>query len=140
MREAPIISYAGEASFRGQAYDLVFCTWQSPEPHMEHDQYVVWINKETSLLEFAQFTIRDSYLKAPGYKKIGGAIEFTDLREIEGIRIPHQQIIYGFNLKENPKKYLHKLDMTNFKFDAFEESKLQVNKSLPLGADTKALD
>jgi hypothetical protein len=139
LKNAPIISYAGEDEHRGQQYDKVFCTWDKPEPHMEHDQYVAWINQKTGLLDFVQYTIRDSYLKPPGYKKIGGGIEFTDFREVEGILIPHKQIIYAVKLRENQNKYLHMLSISNFQFDNFEESVLKVDKKNSLGNKSKEL-
>lgn len=137
LRNVPIISYAGEKEFRGQQYDLVFCTWYKPEPHMEHDQYMVWINKKTGLMDYTQYTIRESYLKPPGYKKIGGAVEFTDLKDVDGILIPHHQIVYAMTLRKKQKKNLHELIISDFKFDSFEESELQVDKNRPLGTPSK---
>lgn len=137
LKNAPIIMYAGEDELRGQKYDLVFCTWDTPNPHMEDDQYVVWINKKTGLMDFAQYTIRESYLKPPGYKTIGGGVEFTDFQEIDGILIPHSQIVYAIKLNKNPEKYLHKLSISNFKFDAFEESDLKVDEKMTLGNKSK---
>lgn len=137
LKNAPIISYAGEKEFRGKKYDLVFCTWHKAEPHLEHDQYIAWINKETGLMEFTQYTIRESYLKPPGYKKIGGAVEFTDFRNVEGILIPHQQIVYAIKLRENPKNNLHELLISDFAFDKFKETVLQVDKKIPLGDESK---
>lgn len=104
LRNAPIIAYAGQKEFRGQQYDLVFCTWHKPEPHMENDQYLVWVNRKTGMMDFAQYTIRETYLKPPGYKIMGGGIEFKDFRAIDGILIPHQQIIYAIKIRKNPKK------------------------------------
>lgn len=137
LKNAPIISYAGQKEFRGQQYELVFCTWDKPEPHMEHDQYLAWINKETHLIEFVQYTIRESYLKPPGYKKIGGGIEFKDFREIDGVLIPHQQIVYALKIRKNPKKNLHQLSISDFQFDDFDEAVLQVDKTIPLGDESK---
>jgi len=137
LYHAPIISYAGEEEFRGQKYDLVFCTWGSPEPHMEHDQYMAWINKETGLLEFAQYSLRESYLKMPGYKLMGGGVELTDFRNIDGVLVPHHHIIYPLNLKEDPEKNLHELKIRDFAFDKFDESELQVDKQKALGDGSK---
>lgn len=60
LRLAPIISYAGEKQFKGQSYDLVFCTWGNLKAHKEHDQYLVWINKNTNTMDIVQYTIRDN--------------------------------------------------------------------------------
>ena len=137
LRNAPIISYAGENSFRGQKYDLVFCTWGEEKAHIEHDQYVVWINKETGVMDFVQFTIRESYLKPPGYKMLGGAIEFTDLKNIDGILVPHKQLIYAIKLKKNPKRFLHRLLISNFEFDSFDVEELKLDKNLKESGDFK---
>ncbi len=137
LKQAPVISYAGENEFRGQAYDLVLCTWGKVEPHMEHDQYLAWINKKTGLMDFTQYTIRETYLKPPGYKSIGGAVEFKNFIEVNGILIPHTQLIYAIKLKKNPKKNLHKLSITNFKFDDFNYQELILDKTIEVGGDYK---
>lgn len=140
LKNAPIIAYAGEKEFRSKSYDLVFCTWHKSEPHLENDQYVAWVNKETGLMDFAQYTIRDSYLKPPGYKKIGGAVEFANFVDIEGVLIPHRQLVYAINMRNNQKKNLHELIISNFKFDDFEEMDLQVDKNKPLGNESKRIN
>jgi hypothetical protein len=137
IRNAPIISYAGQDEMRGQAYDLVFCTWGSPEPHMAHDQYMAWINKNTGMMDFTQYTLRESYLKPPGYKMIGGGVEFTDFREIGGTMIPHEQLVYAIKLKKNPKRNLHRLIISDFEFDGFAVDDLRVDQNIEAGGDFK---
>lgn len=137
LRNAPIISYAGEKEMRGQLYDLVFCTWETEKPHDEHDQYLLWINQETGIMDFAQYTIRESYMKPPGYKLLGGAIEYTDYRNIDGVMIPHEQLVYAMNIKKNQEKFLHRMLVSDFKFDGFNLEELKVNKELVDGGDFK---
>jgi len=137
LRRAPVIVYQGEDEFRGQSYDLVLCTWQTVEPRLEHDQYVAWINKKTGLMDFTQYTIRDSYLRPPGYKSIGGAIEFKDFKEIGGVLIPHTHLVYAIKLRKNSNKNLHKLIITDFKFDNFTSEDLQIDKAISVGGDFK---
>ncbi|MEP1487900.1 MAG: hypothetical protein ABJK28_05695 [Algibacter sp.] len=137
LKQAPIISSAGEKEFRGQQYDLVLCTWETIEPHMEHDQYMAWINKETGLMDFTQYTIRESYLKAPGYKLIGGAVEFTDFKDVDGILISQTHLVYAIKLRKNQKRNLHKLIITDFKFDDFKVEDLRLDKTIKSGGDFK---
>jgi len=137
LKDAPIISYAGEDEFRGQKYDLVLCTWQSEKPHNENDQYLVWINQATGLMDFTQYTIRESYIKPPGYKMIGGAIEFTDFRDIDGIMVPHEQLVYAIKLRKKQKKFLHRLLIQGFQFDGFDPEDLRIDKSMETGGDFK---
>ena len=126
LRQAPIISYAGSNEFNDKQYDLIFCTWGKPKPHLEHDQYLLWINKETGLMDYAEYSVREPYVKPPGYKMIGGNIEYSDYREIEGVWISHNQIVYPFKKKTNQNKFIHKLKISDFQFDNFDVEELKI--------------
>jgi hypothetical protein len=125
LRHAPIISYAGSKEFNGKQYDLVFCTWEKAKPHQEHDQHLLWINKKTGLLDYAEYSVREPHVKPPGYKMIGGNIEYTDYREIDGVLISHDQIVYPIKKKTDQNKFIHRLKISNFKFDSFNAKELK---------------
>ncbi|MFK8008490.1 MAG: hypothetical protein AB8H03_19180 [Saprospiraceae bacterium] len=125
LRQAPIISYAGQKEFNGNQYDLVFCTWGKPKPHLAHDQYLLWINKKTGLLDYSEYSVREPHVKPPGYKMIGGNIEYTDYREIDGVWIPHDQIVYPIKKKTNQDKFVHRLKISDFQFDSFNVNELK---------------
>lgn len=137
LKNAPIVVYAGEDEMNGQSYDLVFCTWNSLKTDKDVDQYIAWINKKTGLLDYTQYTIRENYLKMPGGKMFYGGIEFSNLKNVDGILIPHTHTLYAFNLKTNQKRNIHQLNISNFTFDNFPLSDLQINKNLPKGGDFK---
>lgn len=137
LKHAPIIRYAGEDEMRGQKYDLVFCTWNSLKPDKDVDQYIAWINKETGLLDFTQYTIRENFLKMPGAKIFYGGVEYTNLKSVDGILIPHTQTVYAFNLKDNNKRFIHKLTVSDFKFDDFPVNDLHIDKRIAKGGDFK---
>lgn len=137
LRQAPIISYAGEGEMRGKKYDLVFSTWNKVKAHAEADHYIAWINKESGIMDFTQYTIRDNYLKAPGAKMAYGGIEFSDFREIDGILVPFLHTVYVFGLKENQSKFLHQLEINSFAFDQFDEEELKLDPSISSGGDYK---
>ncbi len=137
LRNAPIISYAGESEFRGQTYDLVFCTWHQEKAHQEADQYIAWINKKTGMMEFTQYTIRENYLKMPGYKAFYGGVEFSNFKSVDGIMIPHEHTIYVLDLKKNKTKFLHQLKIKEFNFDNFDAEELILDKSIKTGGDYK---
>lgn len=124
LRNAPFISYAGSEEFNGNQYDLVFCTWGKPEPHQEHEQYLLWINKETGFLDYSEYSVREPYAKPPGYKSIGGNIEYRDYREIDGVWISHDQIVYPLKKRTDPSKFIHRLKVSNFQFDSFDVKEL----------------
>ena len=51
MNSASIIEYMEEQKVDGKTYELLFATWESMEPIMDYDQYIIWINKQTGLIE-----------------------------------------------------------------------------------------
>ncbi len=124
LKEAPIVLYAGEAEFDGKDYDLVFVTWHKPEPHRKHDQYLLYINKETRLLDLALYTLRENYLKAPGGQLLYGSIEFKNYKSVEGILAPFHQTIYLNAPNANKTNIAHEFTLDSFKFDSFERSEL----------------
>jgi hypothetical protein len=137
LRKAPIVSYMGEREFNGITYHQVFCTWNQPEAHMGADQYIVWINTETLLTEYVTYTLRESYLKPPGYKVMYGGVQYSDFKNVDGIQIPHTHTVFVMDRKKKEKKYLHQLTIDSFEFDKFDAAELIVDKSLKAGGDFK---
>ena len=125
LRTAPIISYAGSKDFNNKQYDLVFCTWEKPKPHMKHDQYLLWINQKTGLLDYVEYSVRKPHVKPPFYKMIGGALELADYREIDGVLIPHDHIIYAIKKKKNQNKFIARWKLSDFQFDSFNVEELK---------------
>jgi len=137
LKNAPIISFAGEKEFKGQNYDLVFCSWKTEKPHDENDQYIAWINQKTGLLDYTQYTLRENYMKPPGYKMVYGAVEYGNLKNINGVLVPHEQTVYAFGIKKKKKKNIHQLLISDFKFDAFDKEELRIDKTYKKGGDFK---
>lgn len=132
LRKAPIITFAGEHTFKDNSYDIVFVSWETTEPHQGHDQYRLWINKNSKVIEYTEYTVRENYL--PGAKHLYGSIHFTDYRDIDGVKIPFKQAVFLNAPSENDNKYVHQLSIQSFKFDAFEKEKLYLNPDLdPIG-------
>lgn len=130
LKKAPIIRYAGEKEFRGEMYDLVFCTWVFERPHMGNDQYVAWVNRSTGMMEYSEYSLRNNYLKIPGYKSFYGAIELKDFRNIDGVLVPHEQTVYLNGVKAKKKKHVHQMIVTDFQFDGFDINELYPNAEI----------
>lgn len=137
LRTAPLITYAGEKEFKGNTYDLVFITWQKLKKHMAHDQYTVWVNRNTGMMEYCEFTIHDPFL--PGGAMIPGSIEFADMRDVDGIQISFTQYIYAGSPKEDQDKYLHRLTLDDFKWDSFDVTDLRPDPAVTTMGDEKPL-
>ncbi len=108
IAKADIILYAGERRRDKRTYDLVFATWSSDEPHGGDDQYLLWIARDSGLVEMAQYTIREKYDFATGVNR------FSDFREVQGMRIPHR-----YWIAEDPgdTRFVHRVKLESIVFD-----------------------
>ncbi len=80
---ASIVADIGAGTYQGKNYNRVFATWGSIEAHREHDQYIIWINQDSVLIDRIEYTVREFGGIA------AGATNFADYRNIEGVMIPH---------------------------------------------------
>jgi hypothetical protein len=105
--EAGIVEHAGQRTLGEHSYDLVYVTWGRAEPQRHIDQYVLWIRRADTVLEFAEYTVRDI---APF---MVGCIHYEDLRQVSAIRVPHRM-----TLGDCPGKpgMLHRQTLQNVQF------------------------
>lgn len=82
LSEAELITYAGVKELRSKTYDLVYATWGKWIPHKNADQYLIWINRETMMIDYVQGTVR-----AVVGRSIT-ALSLSNYREVLGMRIP----------------------------------------------------
>jgi len=120
--EANIIRYAGEREKNGQVYDLVFATWETEEPQKEMDQYLLWVNRKTGVLDLVQFTVRDA----------GGWVHCTfyydHYESLDGLLFPTEMTVRMFGPeKENT---LHKMVVDHIQIDALPKQDLLLDPSL----------
>ena len=128
ISKAPIVAYAGEASLQGQHYDLVFVTWNQAEPDETADQYVLWINRDTRLIDYAQYTVRDQA------NWISSTNHFSEYREVEGIMIPHRQTIIS---EPGGDDVLHEIVVEQVRFDTILPEELLPDAGLTEVGDRK---
>ena len=137
LSNAEIIRYGGEKTFNGTNYELIYVTWKSEKANKDVDQYLLYVNKETSMLEYASYTLRDNYLKMPGSRSLYGSIGFSDFNSIDGFMVPFTQSIFIMAPKKKNKKYLHQLVIESFSFDEFDKSELYPNDKIEAIGDSK---
>lgn len=121
ITEASVVEYAGPAEWKGKACDRVFASWNSSEPQKDVDQYVVWINTETKLIERVEYTIREMY------NFLTGSVSYEDYQNYGGIFLP-AYIPVESNLVR--KGILHEMRFTDFKANALSPAVLLPNKTL----------
>lgn len=106
--QSAIVDYAGETEWEGDAYDVVYITWDSYSPHDMMDQYVAWVEKESGLLTRVDFTVRDS---APF---VTASAFYRDFRENSGYLVPHQIDITGLGA---PDEVLHDFSVASWELN-----------------------
>ncbi len=102
-REAELVAYGGQETINGKTYDLVFVTWSSYAPHIEHDQYVAYINPENGRLEKLAHTIRAFARFATS------VVHFSDFQTFDGVTIPMTSTINGAVDDEDGEGYMHRV-------------------------------
>lgn len=136
LLKADIITYAGTTQLDGQDYDLVFASWQSPEPHKEHDQWLLYINQKTKFVDLANITIRDFFMPFPPKLAEGSVRYLKRTQTSEGVYFPTELVIQLMAPKKE-KKHVYRISFEDFKFDSFPEEDLRPFKSLKDFGDTK---
>ncbi len=134
MLKAENIAYVGEQEYRGTMYNLIFVTWGGFELNEEHDQYILWIDQTTSLINMCHYTVR----QAGGL--FTGTIHFEDYRDIQGVQFPFEQTVVlpppPNTLYPLSKYFLHRSEFSAVSFDSFPVSELIVDETL-VPADVK---
>jgi len=129
IQRADVISYAGEKSYKGKNYDLVYATWKTQAPQKDIDQYMIWINKKTNTVDLVEFTIRDqmNFLK--------GTAIYEDLHEAgDGVVLPKR---ISIKTKKDDKKMLHQMNLSGFKANHVPVSVVRPDPNLKMMGDDK---
>lgn len=132
LYNAPILSYAGEKMENGITYDIVFTTWDSPEPN-QHDQYLLYINRQTHRLEKTSYTIRDNFMWTP--KGFYGTAVYSDFRQVDSVWIPFKMDVYPFGQTEKMK--VHTFQVKEWHFNLFSLDSLYPLSDLKRVGDAK---
>lgn len=134
LQTVPYIVYQGRDELDGKDMEKVFVSW-GDEKTRAYDQYVLWIGRESGLIEAATYTIRDNYLPMSGF--LAAAVRFTDFRDVEGVMIPFRQTIQLSNPKDKLERYVHTLTLESFRWDAVTTESLRPLPGIPVMGDEK---
>ncbi|MEL7005100.1 MAG: hypothetical protein AAFN93_20525, partial [Bacteroidota bacterium] len=133
--QADIIQYAGTEEYNGITYDLVFATWDKQEPHKEHDQWLLYINPNTKMVDLVNATIREYFLPFP--KNLSeGTVIYKRKRHESGIYFPEEMTIQLMTPKKE-NKYIYKMLMSDYEVDKFLTEQLKPIPGLKEYGDSK---
>lgn len=127
MLEAPFIRYMGKDLLFNEPVDKVFVSWGN-EKTKDYDQYILWINQLTGLVDAVTYTVREKYMMSPN--NIVATIRFTDYKNIDEVFIPFTQTIQMNQPHKDLEKYIHRLSIQEFKWNSFKASKLSPFENL----------
>ena len=122
--EANVLHYVEDKTVEGKSYHVLLASWGTDEPQKEVDQYLVYINKETWLIDFLEFTVRDMG------KFVFGTVKMEDLIEDKGLKFPKRITAY-FQNRVPGKKIGHQMEVKSFVAGkkAISESFFVIDKS-----------
>lgn len=147
LLRAPIALYAGTGTYRGRTYQRVFVTWGSSKPHAQHDQYDVWINPTTGLIDVVRYTVREAVKISSFWMKplmrayAAGTIHFENYRKVGGVQVPFLSTVTLATPEQTKlpldQHFFHRISVERATFDEVESGSLIVDPSLPGPADHK---
>ncbi len=147
LLSADVLIHQGEAKHAGKTYDLVLASWGQEQPNLDHDQYLVWINRQSGLIDMVRYTVRDTSIFENSLSKLLmrslalGTIHYDDYRLVDGVQVPFAQTVTlpPPELTRYPldKHFFHRLDISAVSFDAVPETILLSLESLQPAADRK---
>lgn len=138
LQNAPIKRYYGQEKVKGDTYDRVFASWSSEAPNDNFDQYILYINTDTKLVDYCIYTLRAN--TNPMTKHKYGSVAFLDYKDIEGFLVPTKMTFFlddGVIQKKSLDKYFHQLTIHDFSFGGFDELELYPLKGFKKQIDTK---
>jgi hypothetical protein len=149
LQRAPTAIDAGEATLGGRVYDRVFVTWGDPHPRDQVDHYVLWIARDSGLVEMAHYTVRDIAVLglAPEDQRelmragAAGTIHYSDFRDVGGVLFPFRQVVTLLGPEQAPDPltddFVHLLEVESAGFDGFTAELLTPDPARGAPADTK---
>ncbi|MCR9144028.1 MAG: hypothetical protein NXI24_17405 [bacterium] len=89
IQSAEIVRHIGERVVDGTPYDLVFVSWGSEAPQAAKDQYIVYINRATGLMDRLHYTIREKFRFSTA------ACLYSNYETVNGILMPRTMTLVG---------------------------------------------
>ncbi|MEO0601378.1 MAG: hypothetical protein AAF211_08085 [Myxococcota bacterium] len=98
-----------------KTYHQVFLTWKQLDPIDSFDHWIAYIDPETKLIDYCQFTVREyeSEVAVPVARK--GFFAMADYREVDGVQVPHR-IDALLNIEKKPV-HVYTLTDVDFSFE-----------------------
>lgn len=138
LRNAEVHRDYGTEVIRGINYDRVFASWKAETPQADYDQYILYINPSTQLVDYCLFTLRDN--KSPFTRNKYGSIAYLDYENVNGFMVPTRMPVMIDNKILRAKsfdKYFHQFTVEAFELGLFPTTELSPFSNLDKLMDVK---
>lgn len=125
--DAPIVLDAGPIEHGGKTYARAFVCWDDPAPN-DKDQYLVWIDPESGLVDRVEYTVRE------WNDWVTGVVIYSDYREVDGIQMPGHLVLAT---DVDGESVVHELEVTDMGFDRTPVEALLGDPDRPKAGDVK---
>lgn len=99
IQEATCVRHAGTQTIQGKPHEVVFASWNSPEPQKDMDQYMIYLDPESKLIRYIWYTVRGQG------KPFHAGLIMQGQQEIGGIVLPEKMLVIGPKVDfEDPQK------------------------------------
>lgn len=122
ISEAEYVGYAGQMIHEGRTLQGVFLTWGSPQPSHSADQYIAWVDVETSRLSILEYTVRDIH------KSVKSTAVYSNYSRHDDVIFPGKITIYNGDIKDNDT--LHTFDVHTIQLDPVSPKALTPEPSI----------
>lgn len=114
IQSATAISAAGEKTINGKLCKGIFASWNDYKPQSDVDQYLIWVDAETHIIQQLEYTVRNQY----GF--LTGVCDYTAYKDFNDIPLPTIMPV-GSNLVDG---HLHQMGINGVSFDLIPKSDL----------------
>lgn len=120
--EADYLRYGGKRSIDNTNYDIVFASWKTDEPQKEFDQYAMYINPETELIDLVEYTVRGAGAS------FRGVCLYENYNQVQGIQIPGVMTVLGPKVDFEKRDVFHRMEVLGTEFNAVKKEELMPEK------------
>lgn len=113
---ATVVRALDDGTFQGKRYHRVFASWNTDEVQDDVDQYVVWIDPDTSRVRLVEYTLRDF----SGLMR--GTCAYDDYREVDGVQLPFKLTVTQEPDDDYLDGFLHQVTVSAWTFDSFDRA------------------
>ena len=131
-RRHSLLPRASAAARHGRTRDRLYVTWNQSEPQRDFDQYLLWVDPDSGLVDRVDFTIRALSGLAVATAR------FEDYDEVGGVKLA-SRIVIDAVLPTGHTLPVHTIEVESRRWDSFHAAAVKPDPGLPEIGEIKAM-